>query len=37
VIFHATTLEVVLIALVGGFIGFQIGLKTGAYLAKQKR
>ena len=33
VVFHATVLEVLLIAGVGAYIGFLIGLRTGAYLA----
>jgi len=31
--FHATVLEVVLIAGVGAYIGFLIGLRSGIYLA----
>jgi len=33
IVFHATAWEVVLIALVGGFIGYILGLRTGVYLA----
>jgi len=32
-IFHATVLEVLLIAAVGAYIGFVIGLRYGVYLA----
>ena len=32
-IFHATALEVLLIAAVGAYIGFVIGLRYGVYLA----
>jgi len=31
--FNATVLEVILIAIVGGTIGFVMGLRLGAYLA----
>jgi len=31
--FHATVLEVVLIAGVGAYIGFLIGLRSGIYMA----
>ena len=34
--FNATVIEVVLIALVGGTIGFVTGLRLGAYMADSK-
>lgn len=34
---HATVLEVILIAGLGGYIGFLLGLRGGVYLAAQAR
>ena len=35
--FHATVLEVILIAGVGAYIGFLVGLRSGAFLAAKKK
>jgi hypothetical protein len=35
--FHATVLEVILIAGVGAYIGFLVGLRSGAFLAWKKK
>jgi hypothetical protein len=35
--FHATVLEVILIAGVGAYIGFLVGLRSGAFLAMKKK
>ena len=35
--FHATVLEVLLIAGVGAYIGFLIGLRSGVFLAASKK
>jgi membrane protein DedA with SNARE-associated domain len=35
--FHATVLEVILIAGVGAYIGFLVGLRSGAFLAMKNK